>query len=257
MKTVMSAAEYEIKRQTKVYREGGAVAKETRLWDDAGQCTRAMRSKEAAKDYRYFPEPDLVGLHITPDWQERARREIPELQPAKEKRFIEAYGLPEYDARILTQSRAVADYFEAAVKTHNNPKAASNWMMTEVLRELNDKGIEPGDLKMRPEHLGRMIAMIDAGQISGKIGKQVLPEMLETGKAPGDIVKEKSLVQISDTGAIEQLVDEVIAANPGPCADFRGGKKQALGRLVGEVMKRSKGQANPQMANQLLTQKLS
>ena len=257
MKTVLTAAAYEVKRQSRIYRDGGTVEKETRLWDEAGDCSRTMRSKEAAKDYRYFPEPDLVDLHISPEWQEEIRRSIPELQPAREKRFIEQYGLPEYDARVLTQSRGVADYFEAVAQTHNNPKSASNWMMNEVLRVLNEREIEPADLKMRPEHLGRMIAMIDGNKISGKIAKTVFPEMTETGKAPEQIVEEKGLVQVTDSGAIEALVDEVIAANPSVCADYKGGRKQALGRLVGEVMKRSKGKANPQMVNQLLVQKLS
>ncbi|MCX7046778.1 MAG: Asp-tRNA(Asn)/Glu-tRNA(Gln) amidotransferase subunit GatB [Candidatus Sumerlaeota bacterium] len=257
MKTVLAAADYEIKRQTKLHREGSAIAKETRLWDDLENCTRTMRSKETAKDYRYFPEPDLVELNITPDWQERVRREIPELQPDKQKRFMEQYGLPEYDVALLTQSKAVADYFETVVRTHNNPKSASNWMMTEVMREMNEKFIEPSDLKMPAAHLGQMLAMIDKGQISGKIGKQIFPEMLETGKAPADIVKEKGLIQISDTVEIEKIADEAMAALPEVCAEIRGGKQKAMGRLVGEVMKRSKGQANPGMVNEILAGRFS
>ncbi len=257
MKTVMAAARYEVKRQTKAYQKGETIEKETRLWDEVANCTRTMRSKEAAKDYRYFPEPDLVEVHIAPEWQEDVRQSIPELQPAKEQRFIEQYGLPKYDAAVLTQSKAVADYFDEAMARHKNPKALSNWMMTDVLRVLGDEGIEPADLKMRPDHLAAMIAMIDDGRISGKIAKEVFTEMIASGKPPEAIVEEKGWVQISDTGAIESLVDDVMAAHPDVCDDYRGGKKKALGRLVGEIMKRSQGKANPALVNQLLAQKLS
>lgn len=257
MKTVMAAAKYEIKRQSRAYKNGEEIAKETRLWDEAAARTRAMRGKEGANDYRYFPDPDLCECVISPEWQEEVRATIPELQPAKQTRFVEQYGLPEYDAAVLTQSAAVADYFEAVVAAHDNAKSASNWMMTEILREIGERDIEPDELKTTPQQLGAMIAMIDDGKISGKIAKQVLPEMLETGDDPSAIVEKKGLVQISDTSEIEALVDEVIAEEPKVADDVRSGNKKAIGRLVGGVMKKSKGKANPQLVNKLLAEKLS
>ena len=257
MRTVLQAGAYEIKRQSKVYRSGGQMHKETRLWDDVRKATRAMRSKEGAMDYRYFPDPDLVELDLTPEWQEQVRRSLPELQPAREARFVEQYAIPLYDAAVLTQNPAVADYFEAVIAAHNNPKAAANWMMTEVLRVLNEQGLTPEELKMGPDHLGRLIALIDAGTISGAIAKQIFPVVLETGADPMSIVEEKGLVQISDTGELEALVDQVMAEHPSVCDDFRAGKQKALGRLVGAVMKATQGKANPQMVNALLTRKLA
>ncbi|MCX8035994.1 MAG: Asp-tRNA(Asn)/Glu-tRNA(Gln) amidotransferase subunit GatB [Candidatus Sumerlaeia bacterium] len=255
MKSVLRALDYEIRRQTRLLEEGRKPARETALWDDAAGETRTMRSKEGAQDYRYFPEPDLVEVHIDRAWMERARAELPELQHQRCKRFVEQLGLPEYDARILTQSRPLADYFEAAVRLHNNPKAISNWIMTELLRVLGEE-VEPDDLKVRPSHLARLVGMIDSGAISGKIAKQVFPDMLETGRMPDEIVREKGLVQISDTSALESVVAEVIAENPDVAEDYRAGKDKALGRLVGQAMKKTRGQANPQLLNELLRKTL-
>lgn len=255
IRSVLAAVDYEIKRQSEILREGGRIAKETRLWDDAARVSRTMRTKEGAQDYRYFPDPDLVEVHIDSEWVERVRSELPEMEKQRCARFVSQYGLPEYDAEVLTRSRPLADYFEQAVGHHNNPKAIGNWIMTEVLRHL-DEETEPEDLKLRPEHLAQLVAMIDGDKISGKIGKQVFPEMLATGKPPETIVEEKGLVQISDTSALDGIIDEAIAENPGPAEDFRSGKEKAIGRLVGAVMKKTRGQANPKLVNELLRKKL-
>jgi len=255
MKSVLKAIDYEIRRQTAILSEGGRIARETHLWDDETGETRVMRTKEGAQDYRYFPEPDLVEVHIGPEWIERIRRELPELHHQRAARFCSQFGLPEYDANLLTQSRSLADYFEEAVRLHANPKAISNWIMTEILRVLGED-VEPDDLKIRPVQLAKLVEMIDSGQISGKIAKQIFPEMLETGRPPETIVREKDLVQISDIGALETVIDEVIAENADVAEDFRSGKDKALGRLVGQVMKKTKGQANPQLVNDLLRRKL-
>jgi aspartyl-tRNA(Asn)/glutamyl-tRNA(Gln) amidotransferase subunit B len=255
MKSVLRAIDYEIRRQTAMWEEGRRIARETALWDDLAGETRTMRSKEGAQDYRYFPEPDLVEVHIGPDWKERVGRELPELQRQRCARFVSKYGLPEYDAHLLTQSRLLADYFEEAVRLHSNPKAISNWIMTELLRVLGEE-VEPDDLKLRPAHLAKIVEMIDSGRISGKIAKQVFPDMLETGQPPEDIVREKGLVQISDVSALDGVVDEVIAENADVAEDYRSGKDKALGRLVGQAMRKTKGQANPQLVNDLLRKKL-
>jgi len=255
MKSVLRAIEYEIRRQGATLAEGRRIARETCLWDDLAGETRTMRTKEGAQDYRYFPEPDLVEVHITSEWIERIRTELPELQHQRVARFVSQYGLPDYDANLLTQSRALADYFEEAVRLHPNPKAISNWIMTEILRVLGEE-VEPDDLKVRPPHLAKLVEIIDGGQISGKIGKQVFPEMLGTGKSPEQIVREKGLVQISDVSALDAVVDDIIAENADVAEDYRSGKDKALGRLVGQVMKKTKGQANPQLVNDLIRKKL-
>jgi aspartyl-tRNA(Asn)/glutamyl-tRNA(Gln) amidotransferase subunit B len=255
MKSVLRAIEYEIRRQTVMLEEGRRIARETALWDDLAGETRTMRSKEGAQDYRYFPEPDLVEVHIDEPWKERVRRELPELQHQRCERFVSEFGLPEYDARLLTQSRLLADYFEEAVQLHSNPKAIGNWIMTEILRVLGEE-VEPDDLKVRPAHLASLVEMIDGGRISGKMAKQVFPDMLATGRSPEDIVREKGLVQISDASALDGVVDEVIAENADVAEDYRAGKDKALGRLVGQIMRKTKGQANPQLVNELLRKKL-
>ena len=215
-----------------------------------------MRTKEQAQDYRYFPEPDLVDIEVDDAWLERIRGELPELPAAKKARFIEQYGLPEYDAEILTASRPMANYYETAVRAHNNPKAISNWIMTELLRELNERGLEASESPISAENLALMVKMIDDATISGKIAKDVFAEMLASGKGPAAIVQEKGWVQVKDTGQVETWVDEVIAANPGPAQEYAEGKDRAVGFLVGAVMKMSKGKANPQMVNDILRAKL-
>ncbi len=256
-KFVQKAIEYEIKRQTQVLDEGGRVIQETRLFDSSKGVTFSMRSKEEAHDYRYFPEPDLVPIVVSKEMIEQIGKTIPELPDAKRERFAKDYGLPEYDADMLTQSRAMASYFEEAVKLTNQPKVVSNWMMGELMRLLNAEAKEIEDCPIKPERLAGMIKMISDGVISTKIAKTVFEEMYKSGKDAGTVVKEQGLVQVSDTGEIEKIIDEVIKANAGQAADYKAGKEKLFGFFVGQVMKASKGKANPDLVNQLLKKKLS
>jgi aspartyl-tRNA(Asn)/glutamyl-tRNA(Gln) amidotransferase subunit B len=262
MKVAVKCIEYETRRQCRALDRGEKLIHDTRQWDEAGQRTLAMRSKESAHDYRYFPDPDLVEVEVDDAWLERIRAELPELPAAKRARFIEQYGLSEYDADILTATRALAAYFEQAVAAHNNPKALSNWITTELLRELNARDIEPSESPIAAPDLAALVALIDAGTISGKIAKDVFAEMLAAAddpartRDPKKIVEEKGWVQVKDSGQVETWVDEVIAANPGPAQEYREGKDRALGFLVGAVMKASRGKANPQMVNELFAKKL-
>ncbi|MBN1866053.1 Asp-tRNA(Asn)/Glu-tRNA(Gln) amidotransferase subunit GatB [Candidatus Sumerlaeota bacterium] len=256
MKSAVRCIEYEAKRQTRALDRGETLGRDTRLWDDETGRSQAMRSKESAHDYRYFPEPDLVELDIENDWIERVRAELPELPAAKKARFIERYGLPEYDAGVLTASRPLAEYYEQVVAAHDNPKAASNWIMTELLRELNEREIEARESPVAPEHLGKMIRMIDAKTISGKIAKDVFAEMLAGGGDPERIVQDKGWVQVTDSGQVETWVDEAIRANPGPASDYGQGKDRAMGFLVGQVMRLSQGKANPGLVNELIKKRL-
>ncbi len=256
-KFVQKAIEYEIKRQAQILDEGGRVIQETRLFDSNKGVTFSMRSKEEAHDYRYFPEPDLVPVKISAETIEEIRKSIPELPDAKRERFAKDYGLPEYDADMLTQSRAMAGYFEDAARLSNQPKTVSNWMMGELMRLLNADGREIDDSPIKPDRLAGLIKMIDSGVISIKIAKTVFEEMYKNGKDAETVVQEQGLVQVSDTGAIETIIDEVIKANPGQAAEYRAGKDKLFGFFVGQVMKASKGKANPDVVNQLLKQKLS
>ena len=259
-KAVEKALEYEIRRQGQVLSEGDAVTQETRLWDPDAEVTRAMRSKESAHDYRYFPDPDLLPLEIDDEWVGEIRATLPELARERQGRFMEEYGLPAYDADILTQRRDVADYFETAVAAHGNAKAMANWLMGDLFRVLKERKL---DAALRIEHwpvaaadLARMVQLVDEGTISGKLAKTVFNDMLETGKGPDAIVKEKGLEQVSDTGALDAAVDEVLAACEGQVAEFRAGKEKVFGFLVGQVMKATRGKANPQMVNEILRSKL-
>ncbi|HEY6011856.1 MAG TPA: Asp-tRNA(Asn)/Glu-tRNA(Gln) amidotransferase subunit GatB [Nitrospirota bacterium] len=256
-KFVQKALEYEIKRQAQILDEGGRVVQETRLFDSSKGLTFSMRSKEEAHDYRYFPEPDLVPVVTSPETIESIRKTIPELPDAKRERFVKEYGLPEYDADMLTQSRATASYYEEATKLSGQPKVVSNWMMGELMRLLNAENKEIEDCPVKPDRLAGMVKLIEAGTISTKIAKTVFEEMYKTGKDAETVVKEQGLVQVSDTGAIEKIIDEVIRANPAQHADYKGGKDKLFGFFVGQVMKASKGKANPDMVNQLLKKKLS
>jgi len=256
MKTAIRCIEHELERQAETLNQGGKVHQETRLWDDAHNATRAMRSKEFAQDYRYFPEPDLVDVVISPEWREEIRRNLPELQDAKKERFIREYSLPEYDAAILTSSKPLADYFEKCLTVHKNPKATSNWIMTELLRELGNREIEPDECPVTPAQLAGMIQMIDNSTISGKIAKQVFSEMIESGKGPEQIVKEKGLVQISNEDEIGEIVKRVMEENPGVVETIRGGNQKPFGFLVGQVMKLTRGKANPRMVNDILRKNL-
>lgn len=256
MRTALKCIEHEFARQSEMVRRGEAVLPETRLWDDVNSCTRAMRNKEVANDYRYFPDPDLVEVHISEEWREEVRRHLPELQDAKRQRFADEYGLPEYDARVLTASKAVATYYERAVAAHNNPKAVSNWMMTEFLRELKDRDLEPDEVALKPEGLAGIVRLIDENKINGKTAKDVFAKAMGGEGDPEEIVKREGLLQVSDTGEIEKFVDEIIAENPDMVEKVKAGQTKTIQAMVGQVMKKSRGKANPQMVNELLAKKL-
>jgi aspartyl-tRNA(Asn)/glutamyl-tRNA(Gln) amidotransferase subunit B len=233
------------------------VVQETRRWDEAKEKTFSMRGKEESHDYRYFPDPDLVLVEIDEAWKERVRASIPELPDSRKARYTGEYGLPAYDAEVITASKQLADFFEDCLNYTKDAKAVSNWIMGDLLGYLNANGLEFEQVKITSQGLGEMIGLIEKGTISSKIAKTVFKEMLETGKRPQDIVEEKGLVQISDEGAILAVVERVVAANPQSVADYRSGKEKALGFLVGQVMKETKGKANPGMVNQLIKEVLS
>ncbi|GED16457.1 Asp-tRNA(Asn)/Glu-tRNA(Gln) amidotransferase subunit GatB [Aneurinibacillus migulanus] len=251
-RNVQRGLEYEEVRQADILRDGGEVVQETRRWDEAKGRTVSMRGKEEAHDYRYFPDPDLIKLNISREWVEEIRSSIPELPDARKARYLSEYGLPEYDASVITMSKELSDFFDATVQTGADAKTAANWLMGELIGYLNANEKEMKDIQMTPESLGQMITLIEKGTISNKIAKKVFKEMMETGKSPEKIVEEQGLVQISDEGAIKQMVEEVVAKNPQAVEDFKAGKEKAIGALVGQVMKASKGKANPGVVNQLL-----
>lgn len=258
---VERAIEFEINRQIDVLESGGRVVQETMLWDSGQGIAVPMRSKEEAHDYRYFPEPDLVPVVVDERWIDTARASLPEFPEVRRDRYVSSFRLPKYDADILTAEKPLADYFEKVVgglasQSDETVKQASNWTMTEVLRVVNERRVELSDLAVTPVRLASMINLIADGTISGKIAKEVFEEMLASGEDPGAVVKRKGLVQISDTGAIERTIDEVLAANPTEVEKFRAGKQQVFGFFVGEVMKRMKGKANPKMVNDVLRGKL-
>jgi aspartyl-tRNA(Asn)/glutamyl-tRNA(Gln) amidotransferase subunit B len=256
-KFVQKALEYEIERQAKVLDQGDAVVQETRLYDSDKGVTFSMRSKEEAHDYRYFPEPDLVPTVCDEAWVTTIQQSLPEMPEQKQNRFVSDYEIPEYDAGVLTTSKALADYFETCVKLFNNPKIVSNWIMGDLLRELKNDNKEIDDCPVTPEQLTDLLKLIDDGSISGKMAKTVFEDMYQSGKPPADIVKAKGLTQISDESALLKMVEDVIAANPGQAADFKNGKDKLMGFFVGQVMKASKGQANPALVNKLIKEKLS
>ena len=253
-RNVQLALEYEVRRQRDILLDGGEVIQETLLWDPDKGCTESMRGKEEAHDYRYFPDPDLVPVVIDDEWIDRVRSNLPELPEERRQRFIDEFSLPEYDAGILTSSRELADYFETACKLYDNPKKLSNWIGTELLRDYGPETIT--DCPVNPENLARLLNMVEEGTISGKIAKTVFGEMLESGKDPDTIVKEKNLVQMSDEGELLAVVQEILAENPEQVQQFRDGKTKVMGFFVGQLMKKTKGQANPQLANKLFKQEL-
>lgn len=256
-RNVERALEYEIQRQIAMLERGEPIQQETLLWDAARNRVVPMRSKEYAHDYRYFPEPDLVPLMISSEWRQAIAAQLPELPVARRERFVRDYRLPEYDAAVLTEEKPVADYFEAVVKAGADAKQASNWVMGDVLRVLKEEKIEISAFPVKPEALAEMIQLISDGTISSKLAKTVFEEMRKTQKSAKQIVEEKGLVQITDTGAIERVVDEVLAANPKEVERYRQGEEKLIGFFVGQVMRATRGKANPQMVNQLLRQKLS
>lgn len=254
---VERAIEYEAMRQAELLEEGGTVVQETRTWDEKEGVTKSMRKKEEANDYRYFPEPDLVPFTVSEEYIEEIRKTLPELPDARKERYMESYGLTSYDADYLTNDKARADYFEAMVAAGADPKEAANWLMGDFVKKLSQSGLEMAAAPVTAAALADLLGLIGKGTISGKIAKQVFSDMWETGKDAETIVKEKGLVQISDTGALEELADRIIAANPQSVADFKAGKKKAVGFLMGQIMKETKGKANPHVVNGILTKKLS
>jgi aspartyl-tRNA(Asn)/glutamyl-tRNA(Gln) amidotransferase subunit B len=255
-KFVKDAIEYEVKRQTKVLNEGGKVQQETRLWNlDRGE-TAVMRSKEEAHDYRYFPDPDLVPLKLDREWIESFRASVPELPAARMKRFVGEFGLPEYDAGVLTASKGIADYFETCVKLFNQPKTVRNWVMGELTRELNNSGTDVGASPVTPERLVGLLELVEKGTVSLKVARDIFPELYRSGKSPEQIVQEKGLTQVSDEGALDKIIEDVLIKHPTQVAQFKEGKQQVLGFLVGQVMKASGGKANPGKVNELLKKKI-
>lgn len=253
---VKQAIEYEIERQIELIEEGGRVVQETRLFDPNSGVTRSMRGKEEAHDYRYFPDPDLVPVVISDDLVEDIRLSLPELPDSRRQRYVAELGLPFQDAEVLTASREAAEYFEACLAEGCQPKNAANWIMGEVTRGLNEEGKSIARCPVTPRLLADLLQLIDKGTISGKIAKTVFDEMWRTGMEPVRIVEEKGLVQVSDTGEIENIIDGIMAANAGQVQEFRDGKEKVFGFFVGQVMRASKGKANPAVVNELLLKKL-
>ena len=258
IKFVMQAIDLEVNRQVDLYERGLDFPQETRLFDAVNMETRSMRSKENALDYRYFPDPDLPPLNLTEEYIENIKANLPELPEAKKKRYMEELGLPEYDAGILTSDKATTVYFERALQgaTRRDPKKVANWVMGDLFAKLNEDYIAIEDSPVRPEDLGGLIDLINDGTISGKIAKEVFEEMFKTGKTASSIVEEKGLRQVSDTGAIEKMIEEVLRANMDKVAEIKAGKDKLKGWFVGQIMKASQGKVNPALANQLLDKKL-
>ncbi|OGW88667.1 MAG: aspartyl/glutamyl-tRNA amidotransferase subunit B [Omnitrophica bacterium RIFCSPLOWO2_01_FULL_50_24] len=254
---VQRALDYEFKRQTGMLERGERIEQETRLWNEAKGETQGMRSKEYAHDYRYFPEPDLVPFSVSQKKISELKASLPELPRARIRRFLTDYGLSEYDAYVLVSDKSLGDYFEACVKEKANPKLASNWIQSELLGELNSRGLALSESKVPAQNLAGLIRLIENGTVSGKIAKEILPLMFETGSAAEMIVKEKGLIQMSDSKLLEELADRVIKAHPKPAHDVKTGKREALGFLVGQMMKETKGKANPKLINEILVRKLS
>ncbi|MFA4919552.1 MAG: Asp-tRNA(Asn)/Glu-tRNA(Gln) amidotransferase subunit GatB [Thermodesulfovibrionales bacterium] len=256
-KFVEKALDYEILRQLKILADGGRIIQETRLWDSVRNVTESMRGKEEAHDYRYFPEPDLVPMTVDQTWIHDIQSSLPELPDKRKERFVSAFGIPEQDADLMISEKSVADWFEEAVNLGGQPKDVSNWIKGDLMKLLNEEGKTFDECLFRPSGLVGMLKLINNGTISGKIAKTVFEEIYRTGKDAEVIVREKGLVQITDTGAIEKAVDDIIAANPQEVDRYKAGEEKLIGFLVGQVMKTTKGKANPPMVNELLKRKLS
>jgi aspartyl-tRNA(Asn)/glutamyl-tRNA(Gln) amidotransferase subunit B len=253
---VRRALEYEIPRQIEAVRRGEALRQETRRWDDEAGVTEPMRSKEDAHDYRYFPEPDLMPMAPTPEWLAEVRSRLPELPLARKRRFVAAYKLPAGDAEVFRDNVPLGDFFEAAAAGVSNPKPVANLVINNVQALLSAAGARVADLRFGPADLAELVRQVEGGGISSKSGQEVLAEMFESGAKPAEIIARRGLSQVSDSGALDKWCDEVIAANPGPAADFRAGKAAALNFLKGQVMKLSKGQANPKLVGETLERRL-
>ena len=253
-RSIVRAIDYEIERQIEVYENGGTIEQETLRWDEVSGKTFTMRSKENAQDYRYFPEPDLGIIEISDEWKEEIRKTLPEMPEERKIRYMEDFKLPEYDSNILVSSKYLSDFFEEAVKVCSNPKAVSNWIMTDIIRVQNEEDVEV--MPFTAEELGKLIVLIDKGTISSSIAKKVFEELLEEPRDPEEIIKEKGWVQISDEGAIKEVVLKILEANPQSIVDYKAGRDRALGFLVGQAMKETKGKANPKMLNELFLKEL-
>ena len=255
-RNVQRALDYEIRRQTGLLDQGEVIIQETRLWDAARGITSSMRGKEEAHDYRYFPDPDLVPIVVDSEWVGAVKALLPELPDTKKERFIREYGIPEYDAEVLTSSKPLANYYEACLRVYEKPKIVSNWIMSELLRELKRDEREIEECPVPAQNLAQLLNLIEEGLISGKIAKSVFEEMYRTGKKADEIVKEKGWVQVTDTSAIEKTVDEILTKNPREVEEYKKGKEKLFGFFVGQVMKATQGKANPQIVNELLKKKL-
>lgn len=255
-KSITREIEYEIDRQIDIIEEGGEVEQETLRWDDVSGKTFPMRNKEDAEDYRYFPEPDLVAIKLSEEYIENIKKALPELPESRKQRYLEEYKLSEKDANIITSSKYLSDLFEGATKICNNPKAVNNWIISDISRILNETEMEPIEIPFDSKQLAKLVMLIDKGTISSSIAKKVLVEMFEHPRDPEDIIDEKGWVQISDEGAIKDVVLKILEANPQSVADYKGGKDRALGYLVGQAMKETRGKANPQMLNKMFLEEL-
>ena len=255
-RSITRAIEYEVDRQIDVIEDGGEVEQETLRWDDVSGKTFHMRDKEDAQDYRYFPDPDLVAIKLSEEYIENIKKSLPELPESRKERYLKEYGLSEKDANIITASKYLSDLFEGAIKVCNNAKAVNNWIISDISRILNETEMEPIEIPFDSNQLGKLVILIDKGTISSSIGKKVLEELFENPRDPEEIIKEKGWIQISDEGAIKEVVLKVLEANPQSVADYKGGKDKALGFLVGQAMKETKGKANPQMLNKMFLEEL-
>ena len=255
-KSITRAIEYEVDRQIDVLEDGGIIEQETLRWDDVSGKTFPMRDKEDAQDYRYFPDPDLVAIKLSEEYIENIKKSLPELPESRKQRYLEEYKLSEKDANIITSSKYLSDLFEGAIKICNNPKAVNNWIISDISRILNETEMEPIEIPFDSKQLAKLVMLIDKGTISSSIAKKVLVEMFEHPRDPEDIIDEKGWVQISDEGAIKDVVLKVLEANPQSVADYKGGKDKALGYLVGQAMKETRGKANPQMLNKMFLEEL-
>ena len=255
-RSIVRAIEYEVDRQIDVIENGGKIDQETLRWDDVSGKTFPMRDKEDAQDYRYFPDPDLVAIKLSEEYIENIKNSLPELPESRKERYLQEYKLSEKDAKLITASKYLSDLFEEAVKVCNNPKAVNNWIISDISRILNETEMEPIQIPFDAKQLGKLVVLIDKGTISSSIGKKVLVELFENPRDPEDIIKEKGWIQISDEGAIKEVVLKILENNPQSIADYKGGKDKALGFLVGQAMKETKGKANPQMLNKMFKENM-
>ena len=255
-RSITRAIEYEVDRQIEVIENGGKVVQESLRWDDVSGKTFSMRDKEDAEDYRYFPEPDLVAINLSEEYIENIKKTLPELPESRKERYLKEYELSEKDANIITSSKYLSDLFEGAIKVCNNPKAVNNWIISDISRILNETETDPIEIPFDSNQLGKLVILIDKGTISSSIGKKVLEELFENPRDPEEIIKEKGWIQISDEGAIKEIVLKILEANPQSIADYKAGKDRALGFLVGQAMKETKGKANPKMLNEMFLEEL-